>query len=450
MSEEQIITMPAHGWLPRFYQVPLFEYFENGGKHAVEVLPRRHGKDYSAMNLIALMSQQRKGLYWIVYPQLKQGRQIAWDGMAKDGSKFIDVFPEELITKKHNDDMSLELVNGSRFQVMGADYPDNLRGPNPVGIVYSEYAVMDPEAAKILAPIILENGGWELYIYTPMGNNHGLKKLNYAKAHKNWFWDHRTAADLKVLTPEQLREAREECEDESLFQQEYMCSFEAPLSGAYYAKELAKALEEHRIGKFPINPKYPVHTAWDLGMDDSTSIWFFQIIGRAVYMIHYYEVSGAGLPPCIHYLQEFQKTYGIMYGTHYAPWDIVVRDWTTGKARIDVARELGLQFRIVQKHAIEDGIEAVRNQLPICYFDEVECDRGVDALRSYMKEWEEDKHVFKPKPRHDWASHGADAFRTMAFGLRMPSTGGLKIGEQSLIATMPTHFNIEYDPLAGQ
>lgn len=442
------ITIPAGGWMPRSYQKPLWDYIENGGKHAVAVWPRRHGKDITWMNIIASQMFRRVGLYWIVYPQLKQGRKIAWTGMDKTGRPFLAAIPEETIVSKTNDDMRIQVINGSVFQVVGADNPDSMRGANPIGIVYSEWSMMDPIVRKIMTPILKENDGWEGYGYTPMGANHGLDLLNFAKSQPTWFWDHKTAVDLKVLSPEKLREARLEAEDEAMFQQEYMCSFTAPLSGAYYMKEIMKAYEQERIGVCKLDPNKPVHTAWDLGYGDATAIWLFQIINRVVRFVGFVEKEQEGLPYFIRWLKEYQDKWDVMWGQHFGPWDLSHGEFTTGKTRFDTAREMGIRFTVVAKHGTDEGIDAVRNFLPLCQFDEVECARGLECLKSYRSERDTENKVFKKVPVHDWASHAADAMRIAAWGLRLSGETGHKIGSVRARANGEKRkaFREDYDP----
>lgn len=408
--------LPAYGWKPTWFQLQLWQYLESGGRRAVCVWPRRHGKDYVSINWCAVASQARVGTYWMVYPFLNQGRRIAWNGMDAEGNKFIHAFPPELVESQSNAEMRLHLKNGSVFQIMGADKPDTLVGSNPIGIVFSEWSLMDPQCWKLVAPILAQNDGWAIWIYTPRGPNHGLTKLNEAKAKgKTWYWSHETAKTLKFVSPIKLRELRDELGDEQLFQQEAFCSFEAPMQGAYYARQISHLRKNKRFGKIPWESKLGVVTAWDLGMDDATTIWFFQIFGNEIRAIDYYENSGEGLAHYVKMLKE--KPYH--YDTHYLPWDVSIKDLSTGKTRVQTLREMGMtNIRPVQKMGVIEGIEATRNILPNMWFDEMNCQRGIEAISSYQKEWDEERKVFKTSPLHNWASHGADALRTFAVGYR--------------------------------
>lgn len=425
------IRLPAHGWTPRWYQLPLWKYMESGGKRAVVVWPRRHGKDYTAINWMAVASQRRVGTYWLVYPYLNQGRRIAWTGMSKDGRKFLDSFPKELVSRRQNAEMRLELKNGSVIQIMGADEPDRFVGSNPVGIAFSEWPLMNPLVWKLTSPILAENDGWAMWIYTPRGANHGLDMLNTARTTKGWFHSKLTAKDCKVLTAQDLRNARNELKDDSLFQQEFFTSFSVPLQGAYYQQQFKKLYKDKRIGEVSIDPLLPVYTAWDLGMDDATSIWFAQKSPSGeIRLVDYYSSNNEGLPHYIKVLRDWADQEGCTFAEHLAPHDIKVRELGTGVSRLEQARQAGIRFRPVRKLPISDGIEACRNLLARCWFDRVRCKEGVNGLKSYTKKWDEEKQTYSTRPEHDWASHPADAFRTLAVGLRAEPNRKVKPGER--------------------
>lgn len=424
------VVMPAQGFIPRWYQLPFWRFMQNGGRRAILVYPRRHGKDILSLNWMACASMQRVGLYLYVFPLQNQARRVVWNGIDGSGKRFIDAWPKEVIANRSNAEMRLHLKNGSVVQIVGSDDPDKLVGMNPVGLVYSEYAMANPMAWKLVSPILAENNGWVIFNSTPRGMNHFSKMLNHAKANpwdkktmpprpNQWFWQHETARTLKVLTPEDLRNMRDELQDEALFQQEAFCSFSSPMQGAYYDTQLKYLRKQGRIGKIPIETKLPVHTGWDLGIDDATSIWFAQVHGKEVRLVDYYESSGEGLSYYIRYLKEWAADHNVSFGSHYAPHDIAVREFTSGKSRLETAKALGLKFTPVKKHSLEDGIEQTRNFLPSCWIDIDRCERGIDCIASYRKEWDAMKHTFKARPLHDWSSHGADSLRTLAWGMRV-------------------------------
>lgn len=413
------IELPANGWKPRWYQLAFWKYMERGGDRACLVWPRRHGKDLTAINWMATASQMRVGTYWMVYPYLNQGRRIAWTGMTKEGAKFLDAFPNELVLRRQNAEMRLELKNGSVIQIMGADEPDRFVGSNPIGIFFSEWPLMNPLVWKLTSPILAENGGWAVWGYTPRGANHGLDKLNEAKTTKGWFHSHLTAADCKVMSKEALLKLKAELKDDSLFRQEAFTSFTVPLQGAYYQSQFKYLHKHKRLIDIPIETALPVTTAWDLGIHDKMCIWLSQETRSGeVRIVDYYENSDEGLSHYIRWLHKWSNEHNVTFKEHLAPHDIAVRELSTGKSRLETAREMGIRFRPVQRHLLEDGIEAVRNFLPKCWFNYVPCKAGVNALKSYTKKWDESKNTYASRPEHDWASHPADAFRTLVWGQR--------------------------------
>ena len=407
------IQVPSN-WAPRPYQMPMWDFMENGGKRAVCVWHRRAGKDLCSINWCAVSALTRPGLYWHLFPTYGQGRKIAWDGMTRDGRKFLDHFPKEMVTAVNNTEMRLTLSNGSIFQVVGTDNADRLVGANPVGVVFSEYSIQDPRAWDYIRPILAENEGWALFIYTARGRNHGYDLLNVAKRNESWFQQVLSVEDTRAIPMSAIDDERAAGMPEEMIQQEFFCSFDAPLVGSYYGNPMAKLLADGQITKVPYDPVLEVHTSWDLGIGDSTVILFFQMANNEIRLIDYYENQGEGLPHYIKTLRE--KEY--VYGEHYAPHDIKVRDFSTGKSRLEVARELGVRFRVVANLRIEDGIEAVRSVLPRCYIDEDKCSHLIEALRQYRKDYDEKHLTFKDRPLHDWTSHPADAFRYMALGIR--------------------------------
>lgn len=429
MSE---IILP-YNWDPRRYQLPLWTHMEGEqeNKRAVCVWHRRSGKDVTAINVVSLKAQERVGLYWHLLPTYKQGRAIVWNGFTRDGRKFLDHFHPDLVEAVNTTEMRVTFKNGSQYQVVGTDKIDSLVGTNPIGCIFSEYSLHDPGAWDLLRPILLENGGWALFIYTARGRNHGHTLVEMARKNPRWFCEILKAGDsgtrredgTPIFSNAQIQEERETGMAEELIQQEYFCSFDAPFVGSYYGTQMLSAEKTGRILEdIPYDSRLPVETWWDLGMDDSTTIWFVQKYGMEVRLIDYYENSGEGLQ---HYAKVLagQVTDGehrgaYFYGSHLGPHDIEVRELGTGKSRREVARDLGIKFTVGKCHEVQDGIETVRTLLPLCYFSQKRCMRGIEALRQYRKEYDENNKVFRNTPLHDWTSHGADAFRTGAMGMK--------------------------------
>jgi len=417
------VTLP-NGWQPRPHQRPLWDYLENGGRRAVAVWHRRAGKDSTAINWTAVAAHQRIGTYWHMLPTATQGRMVVWEGRNGRGQRLIDqAFPPELRLKERNDRMTMELCCGSVWQVVGSDNYDRLVGANPVGVVFSEWSLTDPRAWDYVRPILAENGGWALFVYTPRGKNHGLELYDLARHRGDWFAERLTAEDTGAIGAEVIAEERASGMSETLVQQEYFCSFEAANEGSYYGRLLEEAEHAGRVTRVPHQPEFAVDTWWDLGIGDSTAIWFCQRAGLECHLIDYYECNGEGLA---HYAKVLQER-GYVYGRHWAPHDIEARELGTGKSRLEVAKGLGLEFRVAPRLSVEDGIEAVRNLLPRCWFDADRCREGLRALKSYHRDYQERRRTFLPYPAHDWSSHGADAFRTGAVTLKNspPSHSGL-------------------------
>ncbi len=439
------ITLPHNGWQPRPDQMALWEYLEAGGTRAVEVAHRRWGKDDVALHFTASKAMEVVGNYWHMLPLQTQGRKAIWNAInPKTGMRRIDeVFPREIRAKKPNStEMLIELRRGSIWQVVGSDNYNSIVGSPPVGIVFSEWALSNPMAWAYLAPILEENGGWAAFIYTSRGNNHG--KTTYDKAMKdpNWFGERLTASDTPVFTAEQLANILEEYRaifgpelGQAIFDQEYMCSWEGAVLGAYLAASMREARAADRITRVPHNPAIEVDTAWDLGVDNSMSIWFFQPVGQSFNVIDYYENTGFGLE---HYAKALKGTLPgtehrakYNYGNHWMPHDANVHEMTSAeiaKSRKEVGEDLGIRpITVVQRARnmdiiIQVHIPACNNLIAKCWFDKDRCARGISCLEGYRAEYDEEKKVLATRPAKDWSTHGADAWRTFAVGYKPEHT----------------------------
>jgi len=361
----------------------------------------------------------RPGLYWHLFPTYNQGRKIAWEGMTKTGRKFIDHFPKENIEGQiNNTEMRIRFKTGSVYQVVGSDNPDRLVGANPVGIILSEYALQDPRAWDYIRPILLENEGWAVFIYTPRGRNHGYTLLKNAQKSPKWFSQVLSVNDTEAVSEEAINEEREAGMPEALIQQEFYCSFDAALVGAYYGTAMDIALKAKRIGLFPYDSQLMVHTSWDLGVGDQTVIIFYQLCMGRIQIFDCYSMSGEGLPHYANILSSGHRAQ-YCYGNHYAPFDIQARDLSTGRTRLETAQSLGIRFRVVPKVSIEDGIEAVRSIMSRIYWNEDKnTEHLIEAARQYRKEWDDKKRCFHDRPYHDWTSDFMDALRYLALSIK--------------------------------
>ena len=419
-----------NNWIPRPDQMKLWSYLENGGTRAVETAHRRWGKDDIALHYTATAAHQRIGNYWHMLPMYNQARKAVWDAInPRTGKKRIDeAFPQSLRSATRAHEMMIEFKCGSTWQLVGSDNYNALVGSPPIGIVFSEWALANPLAWAYLAPILEENGGWVIFITTSRGNNHAKTMSVFAKTEPGWFSEIMTADDTPVFTPAQLEGIKRamiaqygEEMGGALFRQEYYCSFDGAVFGSYYAKQMMAAHKEGRITSVPHVPSVEVDTFWDLGVDDSMTIWFRQKVGLQHRFIDYYENSGYGLE---HYAK-MMKEKPYVYGNHHMPHDANVREMTNSEialSRKEVAESLGIKpIKVVSRvknmdTLIQVHIPAVRNILSSCWFDEKKCAVGISALEGYRSEYDEEKKVLSNRPLHDWTSHGADGFRTFALG----------------------------------
>ncbi|MFN3513912.1 MAG: hypothetical protein ACK41C_12745 [Phenylobacterium sp.] len=424
------VTLPE-AWRPRPYQVALWDHMMGGGKRADVAAHRRWGKDEVALQLAMRKMSWRPGVYWHLLPEVGQGRRAIWEAVnPHTGRRRIDeAFPPKLRRRTLDGEMMIELENGAVWRVLGSDNYDALVGAPPLGVVFSEWALSKPEAWAYLRPILAENGGWAVFLWTPRGRNHAVKAFEARARSPGWFTLRAPATETDVFTPEQLARERAELiaetgsteEGEARFASEYLVDFEAAAPGAYYASLLKAAQAAGRIGRVPYDPSLPVDTAWDLGIDDYTAVWFFQRAGREIRAIDYFETGGEGLQAIV---REAIAAKPYVYGTHHLPHDVMVRELGAGgRSRYETLEGLGL--RPIQVGAAadpEDRVNAARLMIPLTWFDAEGCARGLERLRAYRKRWNRATASYAG-PLHDAASHGADAFGEYALNRRGAATG---------------------------
>ncbi len=418
------IILP-NNWQPRPYQMEAWERMThptNPTKRNVLVWHRRAGKDDVCLHLAACKAMQRVGNYWHMLPEYGQARKSVWDAVnPHTGKQRIDeAFPPKIRKRKRDNDMFIEFVNGSTWQLVGSDSYDSLVGSPPIGVTASEWALANPSAWAYLRPILRENGGWATFITTPRGNNHLRRMFDGAKDDSEWFTQQLRWQDTGVLTQEQadqeLREYIREYGTEdgaAMFAQEWECSFDIAIAGAYYGRTITDMLTNGQIGGVPYDHSVPVHTAWDLGISDSTVVYFWQLVGREVHIIDRIEGSGKALT---WYISEIKgKPY--IYGQHYLPHDARARELQTGKTRVEALENHGIYPEVLPASSVADGIHAVRQLLPRCYFDKDKCQKGIDALQQYRRDWDDKGKQYKDNPLHDWSSHDADTMRYLAMAV---------------------------------
>lgn len=423
------IRLPANGWIPRPDQREVWDYFETGGKHAVVIAHRRYGKDDVGLHMTAVLAHQRIGTYWHMLPTQTQAARVIWDAVnPHTGKRRIDeAFPQELRSASRRSDFTIELRCGSVWQLVGSDNYNQIVGAPPIGLIFSEWALSDPSAFGYLRPILAENDGWALFITTPRGRNHAHRFYRSALEDPDQLAILRPATETPVFSDADLERERAEYlklfgpDDGDLrFRQEYLCDFTAAIPGAYFARYMTAAEEEGRVARVPWEPQLEVHVSWDLGFGDSTALWFCQVAGREVRLIDYYESSGVGIEHYVKHLRE--KSY--VYGDMILPHDAGSGSIQTGMTTIETLVSLGMRperMRLLKRaessEAVEQGINAARNLIPRCWFDQQRCERGIEALMQYRREWDEKHRAYKRRPLHDWCSDAADSFRYLAQGL---------------------------------
>lgn len=415
MAGLNVITIP---YTPRTQQREVHAKLEKA-RFGVLVCHRRFGKTVLGVNHLqrgAVTCPLSRPRYAYIGPTYRQSKQIAWDYVQHYARPIPDIGVNQ-------SELRVDYPNGGQVRLYGSDNPDSLRGIYLDGAVLDEFGLHPPKTyTEVIAATLVDRGGRVLFCGTPNGRNQFYDIAEHAKAEQakgrlDWFYSEYRASQTGLLDPTYLASARAVMTDDE-YAQEFECSFTAAVKGAIYAKELQAARDGGRIRPIAYDPALPVDTDWDLGVGDATAIWFSQTIrGGEVRLIDYYEASGEGVP---HYAA-LLASKGYVYGQHWAPHDIQVRELASGRSRLEVAQSLGIRFKTAPNVPIEDGIHAARLFLARCWFDEAKTRPGVDALSNYRRDYNTRINEFKATPVHDWASHGADAFRYLAVRHKQPA-----------------------------
>jgi phage terminase large subunit len=430
------ILKVSTGYTPRPFQEELHAKLK---RFNVLVCHRRFGKTVFAINEKidrGLRNPLKNPQYAYFAPYYGQAKRVAWDYLKEYTKNIRGVTTNEAdlrvdIPRPH-------LGDRLRFMLLGADNPGAIRGIYLDGATLDEYAEMDPLIwSQVIRPALSDRIGWASFIGTPKGQNHFYDIYKKALTNPEWFAALFKASQTGVLPESELRAARETMTPEE-YEQEFECSFQAALMGAYYGKEMEKAEREKRIGFVPYDPAVPVETWWDLGIDDSTAIWFIQQVGREYHAIDYIEESGQALT----FFAKAIQARSYVYSGHNLPHDAAARELSTGKTRQESLKPLLGNVRTIvhPRHEVEDGIHASRMVLSKCWFDAVKCERGINALKSYERKYDAKNKIYQARPFHNWASHGADAFRLFSMGHRDKS-------EVVNSRTLPRQADTAYDVL---
>lgn len=408
MAASQVIELELESpYAPRRQFLPLHERTR---RWFVGVAHRRAGKTVACVNDLikgALQCELANPRFAYIAPHLNQAKDVAWSYL----KEFTACIPNR---KVNESELWVEIPGGARVRIYGADNADRLRGIYLDGVVLDEYGDMDPTVwSQVIRPALADRQGWACFIGTPKGKNAFHRVWTDAETDPTWTRLLLKADETGLLPADELAAARRMMTADE-YAQEFECSFEAAVKGAYYGAEMARCESEGRITRVAYDPRLPVYTAWDLGMSDSTAIWFCQVVNREYRFIDYYRSDGVGLD---HYAKILQAR-GYIYGDHFLPHDVAVRELGTGKSRLEVLTTLGLRVKVGRALPVHDGIQAARMLLPLCWFDTEKCREGIEALRMYRREFDDKRQEFRNTPLHDWTSHPADAFRYFAMGYR--------------------------------
>ncbi len=372
------------------------------------------------------------GRYAYVAPFLAQAKEVAWD--------YLKRYAQPIIKDKNESELWVELINDARIRIHGADNPDRLRGAYLDGVVLDEYADMRPSVwGEVIGPMLADRQGWATFIGTPKGHNEFHEVWERSQKELDWYSVMLRASETGIIPEKELASQRAQMTPEQ-YEQEFECSFEAAILGAYFGKEMAEAQRQGRIREIKHDAALPVYCAWDLGKGANMAIWVFQVAHDGIRVIDFHEGAHSdGIPQCVKALND--KPY--KYDTDWVPHDAKVPEIGSGKTRLETLISLGRNPRLIPDHKVDDGISAARLTIGRTYFDKTRCADGIEALRQYRAEFDEKLKTFKDIPRHDWASHAADAFRYLAMAWRELVPDAAPVTPKQIIAAMvkPKTFN---------
>jgi len=386
------------------------DFHDRQERWSVIVAHRRCGKTVLCINDLiyrALIEDKEDGRYAYVAPYMSQAKTIAFDYLLK--------YSRPVMSKSNQAELWVELINGARIRLFGADNPDALRGLYLDGVVLDEYADMKPSIfGAVLRPLLADRKGWCTFIGTPKGHNAFWEVYNNATQDKSWYVKVLRASQTGLLDKAELDDAAKTMTQDQ-YLQEFECDFESAILGAYYGKEMRQLTDQGRITDVEYDPLFPVHTAWDLGYSDDTAIWWYQVVHGEIRLLDYHSSNGQPVAFYAGIIQAREEERGYTYGTHWLPHDARAKTLSSNRSVIEqLGDKIPLKtIKITPNLKLQDGIQASRLALTRAWFDH-KCTDGIECLRQYQREYDEDKKVFRDKPRHDWTSHGADAFRYLA------------------------------------
>lgn len=391
---------------PREQQLAIHDLMDDK-RFGVVVAHRRMGKTVSAINHLikdAVLNQKDAPRYAYIAPTYGQAKRVAWDYLVK--------YAEPLGGTQNITELRVDFW-GRRIQLYGSDNPETLRGQYFDGVILDEIGDQNPKIwTDIVRPALADRKGWCLFIGTPKGHNHFKELRDRAEKEDGWGLLEFKASETGVVDDTELKAAKNEM-GEDKYRQEFECSFDAAVEGSYYGQILNELEDKKHMQEIPREELSRTFTAWDLGMGDSTSIWVAQLVGSEIRLIDYYENHGVGLDHYVKWIRDnnYEKAQ------HILPHDVRVRELGTGKSRMEMLEEAGLEIKIAPRMGLDDGIQAVRRILPRCWFNVPKVQIGLNCLRNYRRDYDEKRKIFYERPLHDWSSHGSDSFRYLAIGI---------------------------------
>jgi hypothetical protein len=386
------------------------DFHDRQQRWSVIVAHRRCGKTVLCINDLiykALTDGKENGRYAYIAPYYSQAKNIAWD--------YLLHFSQPVLAKANQSELWVELINGARIRLYGADSPDGLRGIFLDSVVMDEYADMKPSIwGAVVRPLLTDRKGSATFIGTPKGHNAFWEMYQTGVKSDDWYVKVLRASQTGILPQDELDDAAKTMSQDQ-YLQEFECDFESAILGAYYGKEMRQLTDDGRITDIEYDPLFPVHTAWDLGYSDDTAIWWFQVVFGEIRLLDYHSSNGQGVAFYAGIIQSREAERGYQYGYHYLPHDARAKTLSSNRSVIEqLSDKIPLKtIKITPNLKLQDGIQASRLALTRAWFDR-KCTDGIECLRQYQREYDEDKKVFRDKPRHDWTSHGADAFRYLS------------------------------------
>jgi len=421
--------MTIHQFRVRWYQRKFHEALINRTHdRLIAIWHRRAGKDEIVLNAMRELAWKQPGTYWHCFPEQKQARKAIWNGVNGHTGKrrILEAFPPQIIKRMQDDDMFIELTNGATFQLIGSDRYDSTVGSGPKGIAYSEWALSNPSAWAYHSPMIRESGGFAAFITTPRGDNHAKKMYDRARGSDQWFSQLLSIEDTNALTPADIADALKEYQDlhgeelgRAIFEQEYLCSFAGAMVGAYWGADISRMERRGGVVPFEIDPKHPVHTAWDLGKAVNNPIWCFQVINGQLRIVDFYRPEADDLEEWCLWLNS--KGYN---GIDYVPDDVMDFIWGAKHTRWDLLKAHKRNPKLVKRIAVADGIHAGREAIKVAVFhggDDERAERvsfGLDGLKNYRREWDDDLKTYRENPVKDWAEHIGSSWRYLGLAWR--------------------------------